>query len=138
MHAGWPKVEVPKEIATAAVLGMLIVPAWASEPESKASEPANSDDRMVLSETEMDGVTAGDTRTSPRHQHFETTPSRFHKEPVFHECHRLGAVGVSNFSIWPYLAIRMRRHWVTVAAAIRNGSCRFSANAGNTFVGYRR
>jgi hypothetical protein len=54
-----------KTIATAAVLMMLTVSAWADEAETKqANDPANTNEPIVLSEAEMDGVTAGAAITS--------------------------------------------------------------------------
>lgn len=49
-----------KTVATAAVLMMLALPTWAGEIESKkANDPANANAPIVLSEVEMDGITAG-------------------------------------------------------------------------------
>jgi hypothetical protein len=49
-----------KTIAAATVLMMFVAPTWASEAESnQANDPANSNEPIVLSEAEMDGVTAG-------------------------------------------------------------------------------
>lgn len=49
-----------KTIATAAVFLTLAASAWAEEPASmQASDPANTNEPIILSEAEMDGVTAG-------------------------------------------------------------------------------
>ena len=52
-----------KTIATAALFLTLTASAWADEPESKqAIKSASSNEPIVLSEAEMDEVTAGDRR----------------------------------------------------------------------------
>lgn len=50
-----------KTIATAALLMMLAVPAWAADAEKETNDTVNTNVSIVLSEAEMDGVSAGGT-----------------------------------------------------------------------------
>ena len=55
-----------KTIATTVVLMMLAVPAWANEPANKqANERATTKEPIVLSEAEMDTISAGQGYTYP-------------------------------------------------------------------------
>ena len=70
-----------KTIATAAVFLTLTASAWADEAESKKSSPAI--EPIVLSEAEMDGVTAGtgfgtfSISERDRRQSYAITPSDY-------------------------------------------------------------
>jgi len=66
-----------KTIATAALFLTLTASAWADEPKGK--QPALNDEPIVLSEAEMDGVTAAGVRPRAIHGNYraliDTTPS---------------------------------------------------------------